>query len=365
MRTVRPPRLPLIAMHRTKLLSAILATAAVAAAQTTTVFFPPEYERAWGRTSTALLGQNTSRTQLVYATPFPIGTVVHGIRFRGATSTVDRAAFTADVEVRCSSGANVPGALSTTFANNVGSDEAVVFPQQTINVPAMPANRGTGQMVEILFTTPFVFGLNSNTNLVVDVKVFSRSAGAVWNTDRAFAATTGRAANHGIGCGAATISSTSTGGTYVAGSTVNVTLAGAPANTIALLAPSLDQKEFAPGLPLPFDLSLIGTAPGCSLLVRGELGLFAFLADAAGAASAPVAIPPTFQQAGLGFQWLYLVPPTASNPIGIETTASRAVWIGPEVCTPFYQYVYDLFSTTSTTGTANVNSIPVAELLIQ
>lgn len=351
-------------MNRTTIVSSLLLLSSYAAAQSS-LFLPAEYERAWGRGSTSLLGQNASRTQLVYAAPFAPGTTVLGVRFRSTASTVDRAAFTADVEVRCSSGPNPPGALSTTFTANVGSDELIVFPQQQINVPAMPANRGTGAMVEILFTTPFVYGLNSNTNLVVEVKVFSRSAGANWSTDRAFASTTGRAANAGIGCGAATINSTSTGGTYVAGSTVNITLAGAPANTIALLAPTLDQKEFAPGVQLPFDLSLLGTAPGCALLVNPNIGLFPYLADAAGAATAAIAIPATFGRAGLGFQWLYLVNPTAANPLGIETTASRAVWIGPEVCTPLYQYMWDLTSATIATGNATTNSIPVAELIIQ
>ena len=351
-------------MKTTTTVLSLLALVATATAQTS-AFFPPEYERAFGRGSTSLLGSNSTRTQLVYAQPFSPGTTVLGIRFRSTTQVLDRAAFTADMEIRCSSGPLAPGALSTTFASNVGSDEVVVLPQQIVNIPAMPANRGTGQMAEVLFPTPFVFGTNGNTNLVVDVLVFSRSSGASWSTDRAFASTNGRAANHGLGCGTATISSTSTGGTYVAGSTVNVTLAGAPANSIALLAPTTDMKEFAPGVQLPFDLSLIGMAPGCALLVNPTAGLFGVPTDAAGAATFALPIPATFAQAGLGFQWLYLVPPTATNPLGLEITASRTVWIGPEVCTPFYQYVWDLASAAATTGNASTNSIPVAELIIQ
>jgi hypothetical protein len=351
-------------MKLTPSLLALLTLAAATAAQTR-VFLPPEYDRAFGRGSTSLLGSNSTRTQLVYAAPFAPNTVVLGVRFRSTTSILDRAAFTADMEIRCSSGPLVPGALSSTFANNIGSDELLVLPQQTVNIPAMPANRGTGQMAEILFTTPFVFGTNGNTNLVIDVQVFGRSAGALWSTDRAFASTTGRAANHGIGCGPGTINSTSTGGTYVAGSTVNVTLASAPANSIALLAPTIDMKEFAPGVPLPFDLSLIGMPQGCALLVNPAAGLIGVPIDAAGAASFSLPIPTGFAQAGLGFQWLYLTPQTPSNPLGLEITASRTVWIGPEICTPFYQYVWDLASATATTGSSTTNSIPVAELILQ
>ncbi|MBZ0153605.1 MAG: hypothetical protein K8J09_18930 [Planctomycetes bacterium] len=343
---------------------ALLTLSAAASAQSS-VFFPPEYERAFGRGSTALLGGNSTRTQLIYAQPFAPGTVVLGIRFRPTTAILDRAAFTADMAIRCSSGPLVPGALSSTFANNVGSDETVVLPQQTVNIPAFPANRGTGQLAEVLFATPFIYGLNGNTNLVVDIQVFSRSAGANWSTDRAFASTNGRAATHGIGCGAATINSTSTGGTYVAGSTVDITLAGAPANSIALLLPTVDMKEFAPGALLPLDLSLIGMAPGCTLLVNPVAGLFGVPIDVNGAASFSLPIPGSFTQAGLGFQWMYLVPPTVTNPLGFEITASRTVWIGPEVCTPFYQYVWDLSNANATTGSSTTNSIPVAELIIQ
>lgn len=343
---------------------AILALATVAAAQTP-LFLPAEYDRAWGRGSTSLLGGSSTRTQLVYANPFPAGTTVLGIRFRAAPTTVDRAAFTADMELRCSSSTATPGALNTTFATNIGNDELTVLPQQTVNIPAMPANRGTGALAEVMFTTPFVYGLNGNTNLVVDIKVFARSTGATWSTDRAFASVNGRAANAGIGCGTATISSSSAGGTYVAGSTVTVTLAGAPANTIALLVPSTDQKEFAPGVPLPFDLSLVGMAPGCALLVNPSIGLFAYPADAAGAATASIPIPSSYNKAGLAFQWLYLTVPTVSNPLGLEATASRAVWIGPETCVPNYQYVWNLSSVSGATGTATTDSIPVAELIIQ
>ena len=332
----------------------------------TTMFFPPEFERHWGRTSTALLGGNTTRTQMIYSAPFATGTTVLGIRLRCSASTVDRAAFTADMEIACSSTAAVPGAMSNTWTANVGSDEVVVLPQQTVNIPAMPANRGAGQMAEILFATPFVFGTNGTPNLLIDLKVLARSAGASWSTDRAFAGTNGRATTYGIGCSTATINSTSTNGTYVGGSTVTVTIAGGPANGIVALVPSLDLKDFVPGFQLPFDLSLLGAAPGCDLLVGNDVGPVPLLTDAAGAASASLTIPPTFTRSGLGFQWLTLVPPTVANPLGIETTAARAIWIGPEVALPAYQYIWNLTSATTATATSTTtDSIPVAELILQ
>jgi hypothetical protein len=352
--------------YRALLVGSFVALASADAVAQTALFLPPEYERAWGRGITVLLGGNSTRTQLVYAQPFAAGTTVLGITIRAAASTLNRAAFTATVAIRCSSSASAPGALSTTWVNNIGSDELLVLASQIVNVPAMPANRGTGQMVPLLFDTPFVFGSNGNTNLVVDVIVTGRSPGAVWSTDLAYASPTGRAASAGIGCSAATIASTSSGGYYAPGSSVQVTLAGAFAGTLALCVPSLDMKEFAPGFPLPFALATVGAAPGCDVLVRPEVGAFAFITDSVGAASMTINIPLTFSRAGLGCQWLYFVPPTPANPIGLETTAMRAIWIGPEVCQPNYQCMFNLVNAASPTAHAtSFDLMPVAELLIQ
>jgi hypothetical protein len=325
---------------------------------------PADYDLAWGRGSTSALGSNSSRTQMVFAQPFATGTPVFGIGMRPTAGTVDRAAFTADIEIQLSSTPNVPGALSATFANNIGSDMVVALPRQTVNIQAMPANRSTGEFARFVFPQPFVFGTNNNTNLVVDLFVYGRSTGASWSTDRAFAATSGRVANAGIGCGAATISSTSAGGTYVAGSTLSVTLAAAPASTLALLLPSFDMKEFTPGVPLPFDLGLIGAAAGCNLLLRPMTSPLPLFTDAAGAASVSATVPMGLSQIGVGWQWLYLVPTSPANPLGLETTANRSMWIGPEVVVPNAQYVWDLSNVNAVTGNATTDSVPIVLFLI-
>lgn len=346
-----------------RLLFASLAASAALTAQRPVVF-PPEYDVAWGRGSSAALGGNSTRTQMIVANPFPAGTPVFGFGLRATTGTVDRAAFTADIEVRISSTTAVPGALSTTFANNVGSDEVVILPRQIVNIPAMPANRSTGTFAQILFPAPFTFGTNNAPNICVELLVYGRSTGATWSTDRAFAATTGRAATAGIGCGTGTITSTSTGGTYVSGATINLSLAGGQPNSLALLLASFDQKESAPGVLLPFDLGAVGLGTGCALLVNPSLGANALFTDAAGAATSSVAVPPGFGQFGLGWQWAYQVPTSPTNLVGLETTASRATWIGPEVVTPNAQYVWDLSNVAAVTGNATTNSVPVVMFLV-
>jgi hypothetical protein len=338
-------------------------TLGTAFAQTSLVL-PAEYDRAWGRTSSAALGGNVTRTQIVFTQPFAPGTVVLGIGLRDTTATADRASFTAEVEVRMSSTTATPGALNSIFANNIGSDEFIALPRQIVTIPARDANRSTGVFAELAFPVPFVFGLNGSPNVCIDLSVFSRSAGAEFDTDRVFASANGRAANTGIGCGAGTINSTTAGGTYVAGSTVTLQLANAPANTFGMLLYSFDLKEWAPGLLLPIDLSIIGAEAGCDLMLETSQGVNGFLANGAGAASAAFTIPLGLSRFGMGWQWGYFVTPTPANPLGVEVTATRAMWIGPEVAQPQAGYVYDLFNATDGNGTATTNAAPIVKFLL-
>jgi hypothetical protein len=338
-----------------------LTTAAVGGAQTSVVL-PPAFDRTWGSGSSSALGGSSTRTQMVFAAPFSTGTSVLGFGLRPTTTTVDRPSFAADVEVRVSSTANQPGSLSATFASNVGSDVVVALPRQMVAIPAMPANRSTGSFARLLFGSPFVFGTNGNTNLNIDLFVYGRSAGAQWTTDRCFGTANGSAAIAGTGCGSARIDSVSVGGNYVAGATLSVTILNAPANVTALLFPSLDQKEIAPGFPLPFPLSTFGGAPGCDLLVNPGLGAVATTTNGVGTAvlSASIAV----SSCGTGWQWVYQVPPTAIHPLGLATTASRKIRIGPEACSAIGQYVWHLTNVNAATGDNTTDSVPVVELLL-
>ncbi|MCB9882580.1 MAG: hypothetical protein H6834_12390 [Planctomycetes bacterium] len=324
---------------------------------------PREYERAWGRGSSSALGGNSTRTQVVFANPFPSGTTVLGFGLRGTGATTDKAAFQADIEIQVSSTTAVPGSLDTTFANNIGNDVVTVLPQQMVTIPAMLANRPTSDFARITFQTPFVFGMNGASNILVDLFVYGRSAGASWSTDRAFASGNGRATTVGTGCGSATVSSTSAGGTYVAGATMTVTLAGAPPMTPAILFPSVDMSELLPGFPLPWSLTALGAGVGCDVLVNATLPSVPLTTDVGGGASVAFPIPFSVARVGTGSQWLYLDAPTVANPLGLFTTANRAVWIGPEVVVPDAQYVWDLSNVNATTGNATTDSVPVVEFI--
>lgn len=345
---------------RTTSLLLTLSLATATTAQTTLVL-PAAFDKTYGRSSTSALGGSSTRTQMVFASPFALGTSVLGFGLRGTGATADRAAFTADVEVQVSSSPNAPGALAAAFASNIGSDVVVALPRQTVNIAAMPANRSTGVFAQMPFQAPFVFGTNSNPNLMFDLFVYGRSAGASWSTDRSFASANGLAATVGRGCGVATINSTSTNGTYVLGSTVNLMIANATPNGLCWLLPSVDMKELVPGVPLPFPLSGLGAGAGCDLLVNPLLNI-PTLADGVGAATISLTLG-GLQRAGTAWQWLYTVPPSASNPLGLETTAARKVFIGPEICVPTAQYVWDLSNVNSLTGTNTTDSVPIVQII--
>jgi len=84
-------------MHTSSLLAAAALCSTCLAQSILTL--PSEYDRCWGSggASTAMIGQNVSRTQVIFVSPFAPGTVVTGFGIRAAPTIVDNAAFTATV----------------------------------------------------------------------------------------------------------------------------------------------------------------------------------------------------------------------------------------------------------------------------
>jgi hypothetical protein len=123
-------------------------------------------------------------------------------------------------------------------------------------------------------------------------------------------------------------------------------------------------KEVVLGLLLPIDLSLIGSAAGCALLLNPSEGVDAFFADGAGAAAGSFTIPLALSRFGLGWQWGSFVTPTPANTLGVEVTNERHTWIGPEVVVPNAQYVWDLSNVNAVTGNSTTDSVPILQFLV-
>ncbi len=331
------------------LLSASLLPLFTAGALTAQVqrIVPAEYANGWAGNNGSGAGISSTKSiaQNVYRTPVAANGLIFGVAWRRHANTTDFNSSTRDVEVTLCSTTADRGTLSSTFASNLNASATVVVPRQVINLPAVPANAGPdGGWFGFPLTTPWAF---TGPNLLVETKTFAASYVIDYRTDRCFESTSGEALTFGsTNCGSATINSTSTGGTYIGGSNVAISLAAAPSNVPAILLLGSNMRTFA-GLPLPIDLAPIGV-PGCLLYVE-PLANLTVGTDATGTASItipmPLGIPGTVP---LAFQWMYN-DPASTAPVPVAATNARYIQTGPRVCTN--TYVYDLFSETAVTGT--------------
>ncbi len=316
---------------------------------------PDKFTNIWGRlngTGTGLGTTGNSRAQYLYPGALSANDVVVDLGFRAQRGTVTIPAFTAEVEIRMSSTNVVPGAMSTTFSANVGSDESTVVPRAFFNISQTPPNRATSRFDLFPLQNPFVFGTNGAPNLLVDVLVYSttNTAGATqYRVDRCFPGVNGNAGAFGAGCGTGAIDTVTTGGSFNPSSTFDVTLTGATPGANAWLLPSFNMNDLGGGFLVPLDLSFIGGGLGCELILNPNLQSIQTIVDGAGNAQVGLTIGGTAPELSVGFQWIYQVPVTPANPLGLETTGGEQVNVGPRTCDG--QYCYELFDVNALTGT--------------
>ena len=178
--------------------------------------------------------------------------------------------------------------------------------------------------VLVPFDTPHPF---TGPGLVVEVVNYgTTSTSTRWNVDMCLGRSTGTAATFGSNCGttANQLRFSSTNGTYVPGSTVTISQSSGPAKVLAfnLLGAS---NSTAGGLPLPFDLGLIG-APGCKVYSSLEF-VSTVTMSATGAASIPVNIPnnPSLSGKSIYTQWLNA---DGTSSLGLTTSAGGQIKFG-------------------------------------
>lgn len=121
-------------------------------------------------------GLISQRYQQIYASSqFPFGGDILQIMFRPDART--GAAFSGtlpNVQIALSTTSTVPDALSTTFANNVGPDNRIVYsgPLSLFSTFAGPANGPKGFDIVVDLMTPFSYNPLSG-NLLLDVRNLS------------------------------------------------------------------------------------------------------------------------------------------------------------------------------------------------
>lgn len=137
-----------------------------------------------------------------------------------------------------------------------------------------------------------------------------------------FAQTNQRVVPYGTSCSSATIGWQ---GMPDTGDTFNVTIAGAPANSlVGLFVGFSDRKWVSAGLPLPQKLHAWG-ARGCVLWASPDL-TFTAMTDNAGNATFPIQIPNSPAYNGRKLYAQAFIPQPGANPLGITfTNALRIV----------------------------------------
>lgn len=136
----------------------------------------------------------------------------------------------------------------------------------------------------------------------------------------------GTATTFGTGCaGSAGVVQQSVFGEPRIGGELTFFLANAPANTAAVLNLGFSDQSWG-GLPLPFDLAVIG-APGC-LLLTDMAESFAALTGAAGFAEVVVRVPAEPGLVGLEAFTQFVVPDPGANALGLTTSNGAAVGLG-------------------------------------
>lgn len=304
---------------------------------------PPAFDRIWGGNNGTgtVFGGTKGISQNLYEGWVPAPGLVMGVGFRRTAGITDYAGFTLDFEIVLSDTTATSATLSATFANNLGTNTTAVLPRQMINVPARDRNSPPSAWIEFMSATPWLF---QGPNLLIQTKAFATTWTVTGHRpDRTFASTGGEALNFGSNCGAATISSTTTG-SYLPGSSLSLTLAGAPAVVPSILLLGVDLTTMG-AIPLPLDLGVIGMT-NCLLHVAPVVN-FPATTDSAGAASMTFGIPAGTPSFPLAFEWFY-VDPSAPRAFAMSATNGRYVQIGPRV--PGHRYVWDLFDETALTG---------------
>ena len=131
---------------------------------------------------------SSERYQQIYAPlAFPAGPIlITGIDFRPDAGL--GSAFSAtlpSIQIDLSTTSATVDALSTTFANNVGADDTVVFAMGPLSLSSAdigPAGGPKDFDIHIVFTTPFLYN-RANGSLLLDVRNFGGGTTGIFDAE--------------------------------------------------------------------------------------------------------------------------------------------------------------------------------------
>ena len=262
-----------------------------------------------------------------------------------------------DVSLLVSTTSRSSTTLSPTFADNYGTDATWVVANRLIQLPAQPplAAGPTPVTIAFPFAVPWAYGLTPVTNgepvenLLVEIWIHSQPSGS-YRLDNLSGciAPTAAFGNQGPLCTQPGGNGVSLTGdpTMLAGSSYSWHVAGAPANTVFLLALNLTVSDGLfgiPALPLPYPMfdpadptqpsaalaPLVWPAPDCWVNVNPIVWLTG-VCDGNGSGSATGLVPAGRDSIGeVYYAQAWVFAPTA-NPLRIVTSNGRETTVcGP------------------------------------
>ncbi|MCA8943484.1 MAG: S8 family serine peptidase [Planctomycetes bacterium] len=305
------------------------------------------------RTAAPFAAQPTKTHHAIDGATIPFGTQIEAIAFRADDGQIASAGFDCNLEVKLGHTTFAPNDLSVVFADNPAGPMTTVF-QGTHHFAAtssLPTGPDDFAFV-IPLTTPFVTATSSSQHLLVELVVTSHSMGSqrfglyfdaeldVLSHFRILASDPlGQFPASGTLDGvvpAMSLLTTAAGsiaprldaqGPFGPGDTFEVALRFAPTNAAGILVHGDDATIWG-GLPLPFDLGIIG-APGCSVLTN-TLGAIGVATDAGGSGFVDFAIANDPTLAGRVLLQQFLVFDPAANPLGLTVSPGGELRIGQD-----------------------------------
>jgi hypothetical protein len=366
----------------------VLLAAGAAVAQAPTVPAALAGVEGGGGTNIPFGSNQACRYQVIYdreELPWTGPRVITGIMLR-ADNNLPNTAIPAkgflEVSVLMSTTSRTSATMSTTFADNYGSDATWVLQNQMMQLPAQPPHPPGPRPANIPFpfTVPWAYGLTPATqglpppsNLLVEIWIHFQPSGSyrIDNLGSCVAPTT-TVGQVGPLCAAPGNQPVELGGnvSMTAGSSYTWTVQNAPASMPFLVALNLEQGVGLlgnPAWPLPYPMfdplspsqpsaalaSLTWPAPDCWINVDPAVWLTG-VCDAAGNGAVSGPLPPGREFVGTVF-WAqaYVFAPTA-NPLRIITSLGRTT----EVCGPLgVARVYAFYNGVGTTSPPPVGSL--------
>ncbi|MEZ5965469.1 MAG: hypothetical protein R3F56_16670 [Planctomycetota bacterium] len=253
--------------------------------------------------------------------------------------------FVVDMEISVGYSTRWQGTLDTTFANNWDVAPPVnVLPRSQVTLPdVQQATSPTDFGVLIPWNNTFAWAPAAGQNLMVEITVYGNSVGggvygypldnvsgcySVWGTPAT--ATSGQIRTFGPVMGLVEQTNTAVPRLYSTstpqiGNTFRVRVAQCRPSTPALMLLGASSSRFN-GLPLPFDLGILG-APGCPLLASAEV-MQTMTINSSGAGSIQYSLPNTIYLLSQRFYNQALVVDPAANVLGLAVSNGGVGLVG-------------------------------------